>query len=190
MHQFRLLLNGGHGVAVILFLRIDLAEDFVVHQVIDQNLQAGQVGPFNPFVVALVVLQGVIARPERKVRPTAGFVGPRIAGDLFHQAGEALGAMVFCAIVEGVIDTEFVEGVAIVDPAADEFVGGDMAVGIHVAEQVVVIDARGAAEAIHLLQVNGRAAVGHGGVQFGFRVAAAAVGVVEHKTGVGVFQTR
>ena len=83
MHLCGLHFNGGHGVAVILFLRIELAENLVMHQVVDENFHARQVRPFNPFVVALMVLQRVAAGPERVVRPAPGFVGARVAGDLF-----------------------------------------------------------------------------------------------------------
>ena len=83
MHLCGLHFNGGHGVAVILFLRIELAEDLVMHQVVDENFHARQVRPFNPLVVALMVLQRVASGPERVVRPASGFVGARVAGDLF-----------------------------------------------------------------------------------------------------------
>ena len=137
---------------------------------VDQDFQTGEVGPLDPAVVTLVVLQRVVARPELIARPAFGGVGAGAAGDLLHQAGEPLGPMVNGAVVQGMIDTEGVERVTVIDPAADELIGGNMAVRVDEAEHIIVVQPFHVLETGHLAQIVGRAFLGHGGVELRFRI--------------------
>ena len=96
--------------------------------------------------------------------------------------------MVLGAIMQRVIHPELVERVPVIDTATDKFIGGDMAVGVHVAKQVVVIDAFGLLETRNVFQVNGGACGIDTGAEAGFGVVGAAVSGVQGKAGVFCFQ--
>ena len=170
VHLLGLHFDRRHGVAIVLLLGVELTQHLVVHQMVDQDFQTGEMGPLDPAVVTLVMLQRVVTRPELIARPAFGGVGPGAAGDLLHQTGESLGAMIDGAVVQGMIDTEGMERVAVIHPAADELIGGNMAVRVDEAEHVIVVQPFHVLETGHLAQIVGRVLLGHGGVELRFRI--------------------
>src|SRR5690554_4821632 len=185
IHALDLQQDGFHGVAVVLLLGVDAAEQFVMHLVVDQDFHAVVMGTLQPAVVTLVVLQGVVTGPVVEGGPALSVVGACAAGDQLEETGGAPGAVGHFTVFQGMGYAKFVERRAVVDAPTDELVGGNMGVGINVAEDVVVIDALDTFEAIHFFQVDGRATVvGHLQVQAGLRVFGAAFGFGEGK-GVG-----
>ena len=98
--------------------------------------------------------------------------------------------MVDGTVVQGMVDPELVEGVAVIHPSADKFIGRNMAVGIHETEDVIVVQAVHILETGNLGQVIGRAVISDGGVEFGFRVSATSVAGRQGETVVVSFQLR
>jgi len=57
IHALDLQQDGFHWVAIVLLLRVDTAQHFVMNQMVYQDFHTGIVSPLQPAVVTLVVLK-------------------------------------------------------------------------------------------------------------------------------------
>ena len=109
-------------------------------------------------------------------------------GHRFYQSQRALRTMIDGAVVQRVVYAKLVKRIAVVHLTADEFVGGDMGVGIDKAVEVAVAQTAGGhavGEQGHITQIKRRTVlVEQCRVQFGFRIVGAAAGRLQHELGV------
>ncbi len=99
-HVGGLLVGADHLVAVVLLVRIELAEGTVLDQVVDHQPQPAPPGALDPLPVGALVSLRLVARPAGEARPALRAVGAvraaRAEEVLGHRAcpvGEVVGAV-------------------------------------------------------------------------------------------------